>query len=177
MRKEKFGGQYFTYSTCSKLRYTTRFGIETVEKMVDWCSENVPPTPTQRILEVGCGNGTLLLGLLDAGYSAETLHGIDYSEAAVNLSKAVAGARNGSQINYHLCDFLHEDPLRPNDSGSSWDLVLDKGTLDAISLSKKDENNLSPVSLYPGRVVRLLKPNGIFLITCERTMFRFHNRF
>ncbi|KAF9525635.1 S-adenosyl-L-methionine-dependent methyltransferase [Crepidotus variabilis] len=141
------------------------FGEETVEKMVDWCIKNIPPAPSQKILEVGCGNGTLILGLLEAGYSAETLHGIDYSEGAVNLARAVAAARKGSGITYTRRDFLKDDSLHPNDSAASWDLLLDKGTLDAIALAQKDEKGRSLISYYPAQVARLLKTGGIFLIT------------
>jgi hypothetical protein len=49
----------------------------------------------------------------------------------------------------------------------AWDLLLDKGTFDAIALGEKDAAGKSPAAGYPDRVARLLKPGGFFLITCE----------
>ncbi len=56
--------------------------------MVDWALENVPPSSNPAVLEVGSGNGTLLLSLLEAGYDGSTLYGIDYSEGAIALAQA-----------------------------------------------------------------------------------------
>ncbi|KAF5327455.1 hypothetical protein D9619_004223 [Psilocybe cf. subviscida] len=149
------------------------FGSESVDKMVDWTVENVPPTANASILEVGCGNGTLLFGLLEAGYTPSSLHGIDYSAGAVRLSQEIAKTKeSGVEIAFSECDFLADDPKPPQrlegevaTSTNVWDLLLDKGTYDAIALGEKDEQGNSPAVLYPGRVARLLKPGGYFLIT------------
>ncbi|KAF8199695.1 S-adenosyl-L-methionine-dependent methyltransferase [Pholiota molesta] len=145
------------------------FGVESVEKMVEWALDNVPPSAKASILEVGSGNGTLLFGLLEAGYAASTLHGIDYSAGAVNLSKEIAKTRGGADIVFAECDFLNDDPQKPQtgpqDRTDVWDLLLDKGTYDAIALGEKDEQGNLPTVRYPGRVTRLLKPGGYFLIT------------
>lgn len=49
---------------------------------------------------------------------------------------------------------------------------LDKGTYDAIALANKDGEGVSPRTLYPDRVRRLLKPGAYFLITCTRSYMR-----
>jgi len=155
-------------STCT--RYRNRFGEESVEKMVNWALENVSPERKASILEVGSGNGTLLFGFLDAGYDPNTLHGIDYSAGAIRLSKSIAQSRRGSAISFSQCDFLNDEPATPKNMSEGhrtdvWDLILDKGTYDAIALGEKDEQGRLPVANYPGRVARLLKPGGLFLIT------------
>ena len=164
-----------------------RFGEDSVEKMVDWTLENVPIGSHPRILEIGSGNGTLLFALHEAGYAASHLSGIDYSPDAVKLARMVAAARsqNGEQVtSFHVCDFISELPPPPPllppaasptppsgqhdaDVQGSWDLLLDKGTYDAIALGEKDESGRCPVAVYPARASKLLRENGYFLITCK----------
>ncbi|KAI5892848.1 S-adenosyl-L-methionine-dependent methyltransferase [Schizophyllum commune H4-8] len=157
------------------------FGEESVEKMVDWALEHIPPpssaSPSSSthptILEIGSGNGTLLFALAEAGYAPTKLCGIDYSADAVALAKSIAQARGGGleDITFEERDFLTEEIVGLSDGGkdahetASWDLVLDKGTYDAIALGEKDEKGLSPAAGYPARAARLLKPGGFFLIT------------
>jgi SAM-dependent methyltransferase len=161
-----------------------RFGEDSVEKMVDWTLENVPITSHPRILEIGSGNGTLLFALHEAGYAASHLSGIDYSPDAVKLARMVAEARsqNSEQVtSFHVCDFISELPPPPSpppaspapsgqldaDVQGSWDLLLDKGTYDAIALGEKDESGRCPIAVYPVRASKLLRENGYLLITCK----------
>lgn len=149
------------------------FGEDSVEKMIDWALEHVPASSDPRILDIGSGNGTLLFALRDAGYAAPYMSGIDYSPDAVELARMVARTRESEEIAFHVCDFLSQLPPPPVpvpgqldvlDLGG-WDLILDKGTYDAIALGEKDESGKSPVAAYPLRVSRLLRENGYFLIT------------
>ncbi|KAJ6609208.1 S-adenosyl-L-methionine-dependent methyltransferase [Mycena sp. CBHHK59/15] len=142
------------------------FGAQSVEKMVKWVLEHAPPSQDASILEVGSGNGTLLFALVDAGYEPTRLSGIDYSADAINLASAIAATTNNCEsIAFSLCDFLATDPPRLPHMEQGWDLMLDKGTYDAIALAEKEEGGKSPASRYPGRVAVLLKPGGMFLMT------------
>ncbi|KAJ7475956.1 S-adenosyl-L-methionine-dependent methyltransferase [Mycena latifolia] len=140
--------------------------------MVKWALEHVPPSQNASTLEVGSGNGTLLFALADAGYDASCLCGIDYSADAVHLAQAIAATmEDGDSITFAECDFLTTDPPRlpnmpPEQRSDVWDLLLDKGTFDAIALAEKEDDGKSPAARYPSRVARLLKPGGSFLITC-----------
>lgn len=137
--------------------------------MVDWAVDHISPSTSPYILEIGSGNGTLLFSLAEAGYDPTRLSGVDYSLDAVKLSSMIATSRDGcADISFSTCDFLTEVPSPPpgQDKGE-WDLILDKGTYDAISLGEKDETGKSPAATYPIRVAQLLKTGGFFLITCE----------
>lgn len=164
--------------------------------MVDWALENIPTDPTPYILEVGAGNGNLLFALCDAGYAPEKICGIDYSEDAVKLARAIAKARAArpaveeeeadvaeaqaslpdgtARITFNTCDFLQDEVSRltgmspeKDPDAAVWDFVLDKGTFDAIALAEKDADGRAPADGYPARIGRVVKPAGYFLITCE----------
>lgn len=138
-----------------------------------WAVEHVPPTVMlpPAVLEVGSGNGTLLFALVDAEYPSLRMSGIDYSPGSIKLAQSIAAKREECTITFQLCDFLTEDPpmlpfMSPYAKPATWDLVLDKGTYDAIALMEKGSGGVAPVDNYPSRIVRLLKPGGFFLITC-----------
>jgi len=141
--------------------------------MVDWVVDHYPPqthpSESPSILEIGCGNGTLLFAVHEAGYDPKKIHGIDYSENAISLAKSVASTKeteDATSIRFTVHDFLREN-FPSDETSDGWDLILDKGTFDAISLGKRDEDGYAPHRQYPQRLATLMKPGGRFLITCE----------
>lgn len=161
-------------STERVLSACLRFGPESVEKMVDWIVDHYPIstdlTESPTILEIGCGNGTLLFAVHEAGYNPRRIHGIDYSENAISLAKSIASRKeteDATAIQLTVHDFLTEDVPRDDNTSRGWDLILDKGTFDAISLGEKDGSGRAPHWRYPQRLSTLMKPGGRFLITCE----------
>lgn len=156
------------------------FGQESVDKMVDWALAHVPPSAGKSILEIGSGNGTLLVALAEAGYPTSHLSGIDYSSDAVKLSKAVATSRGTQGITFAECDFLSEDPPRLvlEDDADGWDVMMDKGTFDAIALAPPGDDGKPLIEGYPSRVSQLLRSGGYFLITsCNFTEEELKARF
>ncbi|KAI8350330.1 S-adenosyl-L-methionine-dependent methyltransferase, partial [Choanephora cucurbitarum] len=132
--------------------------------MVEWCIDNVDPQ--SRIVDLGCGNGHLLLELSAEGY--KSLHGIDYSESAITLAKAIAQQRELEWIQYDAVDFISQpDWFLPRDP---YDVVLDKGTYDAISLHPdqtlaKEQGVAGPREKYVMSAHRMINKTGFFLIT------------
>lgn len=125
--------------------------------------------PPQTILEIGSGNGVLLCELARNGYDSSRLLGVDYSPGSIELSRKVAKGRGVQGIRFDQCDILLDSPPKlrdENDGICLWDLVLDKGTFDAIALSKPDASGTTPASIYPTRIAQLLCPGGLFLLTC-----------
>ncbi|KAG1319037.1 hypothetical protein G6F62_012044 [Rhizopus arrhizus] len=146
------------------------FGEESVERMVEWITENVTD-PESTIVDLGCGNGHLLLELANEGY--KSLAGIDYSESAVVLAKSVAKERELEWIQYDAVDFLSN----PQWFKHTFQVVLDKGTYDAISLhpdqiEAKKQGKPGPREKYVESVHAMInKESGLFLITsCNWTM-------
>lgn len=103
---------------------------------------------------------------------------MDYSPHSVALAKQVAAAGDPSPspsaaqpLDFQEWDVLNGDyapvlgPATPSPSG--WDVVLDKGTFDAISLSdEKDGQGRRLCEGYRDRVLPLVKPGtGLFVLT------------
>ncbi|KAL1838597.1 hypothetical protein VTJ49DRAFT_2493 [Mycothermus thermophilus] len=182
---------------------------------------------TASVLDLGCGNGSLLFTLRDEGWTGRLL-GVDYSERSVELAKAVGRERrrrrrlglgsdgegeegegedaggaegaagptreekqqeeeiNGKQdqddeqeeaddeeakVSFQVWDVLRGSisDLNPNSSPEfpGWDLVLDKGTFDAVSLSDEIDpaTGRRVFEGYAGRVLALLREGGLFVVT------------
>ena len=117
--------------------------------MVDWVEEHYEDDKeTTSVLDLGCGNGHLLLDLAELGF--EDLTGIDYSPAAIRLATAVAKDREFEEIiQYAAVDFLAEKETlewcstlnKDSDLPKKFKVMLDKGTYDAISLHQKNKRD------------------------------------
>ncbi|KAJ2842090.1 Protein-lysine N-methyltransferase efm4, partial [Coemansia brasiliensis] len=112
------------------------FGEDAAMKMVMWVCDNID-LPDARILDVGCGNGHLLLELAEEGFT--NLTGTDYSQQAIALAESIAKSRSlADKITYLKQDFLNPDDVSRVAGSEKFDVVLDKGTYDAICLKPKD---------------------------------------
>ena len=83
---------------------------------------------------------------------------MDYSEKAINLAKSIAERKN-LKLQYRVTDVLdiNEKNLE------KFDIAIDKGTYDAISLCPDDSK--SKRYLYKEYLRKMLKKNSIFIIT------------
>lgn len=154
------------------------------------------------ILDLGCGNGSLLRAVREEIFADGApdeeeegtelrLLGVDYSEASISLAQSIVGEKGGEDgeggdeeeeeeavpITFTVWDMLQgsaSDLVQEGQEAACWDLVLDKGTFDAISLGNTAtqgdgaaaENAGPSVEVqYRTQVLNLLKPGGRFLIT------------
>lgn len=81
-----------------------------------------------------------------------------------------AGGEDGEEVEFASWDVLrgaYSPAVLGGDQAAGWDVVHDKGTFDAISLSDEtDAGGAHRASEgYKGRVVRLVRPGGLFLVT------------
>jgi SAM-dependent methyltransferase len=149
------------------------------------------------VLDLGTGNGSSLLTLRLQGSYHGYMVGVDYSpqsiELARKLSKQYSNPRCTSELSielpdaeyacdkmfFEVLDLLEDDPRKqrwwPSAAESSspesdgFDLVLDKGTFDAISLSSDTIDIGGKIvrvhEAFPRIVISLIRPRGFFLIT------------
>ncbi|CAG8656368.1 4550_t:CDS:2 [Ambispora leptoticha] len=157
------------------------FGENAAEKMVNWILKHAP-NKSIKILELGCGNGHILLDLASHNYT--NLTGIDYSLNAIELAKSIAQDRGYEHvIKYHVVDLLSNNIQTGEINDIGFDIVLDKGTYDAISLNPEmvAKRERGEKDLYPGLVKRWLSKSSeysIFLITsCNWTKEELEQRF
>lgn len=132
------------------------FGEESTARLLRWLQKQKVPLDAS-ILDIGTGNGLLLVEMAKSGYT--NLTGIDYSEAAIELSQSILEKEDSCRsIKLKVVDFL-----RAPEELLGFDLCVDKGTLDAISLDpdcaaeKRRE--------YLASLRHVLKDNGHFVIT------------
>ncbi|KAF7560011.1 hypothetical protein G7046_g4148 [Stylonectria norvegica] len=131
---------------------------------------------TAAFLDLGCGNGSLLFALRDEDWAGRAL-GVDYSARSIELARQITAAKQeesqGEDNPSKPVEFQEWDviggpfsTILNGEQADGWDVVLDKGTFDAISLSDdKDEQGRRLCEGYGDRVLPLVKKGGIFLVT------------
>lgn len=134
---------------------------KTVEFLLDNLGEyNIKEDSS--MIDLGTGNGHLLFTLLEEGFKGEMI-GVDYSEKSVEFAAEILKTKYSQNDNV---TFATADIFNEQWAPGKFDVVLDKGTLDAIALSGiKFENNETVVDVYPKVIEKILGENSILLIT------------
>ena len=151
------------------------------------------------ILDLGTGNGSTLFQLRQSGAFTGPMLGVDYSPQSIQLARtlaqryASAGSsstttkpprcsataaddnNNTTTIQFQVLDLIHSDPAAQHWWPGAFDLVLDKGTFDAISLSSETvatspdaggrTTQRRACEVYPAKVAAMVKPAGFLLVT------------
>lgn len=92
----------------------------------------------------------------------------DPSTAAAAAATDEQEEGSGREIEFAAWDLLasSRDTVLSGDQARGWDVVLDKGTFDAISLSEaRDDQGRRACEAYKGRVLPLVREGGLFLVT------------
>ena len=148
--KEKFKKQHYW-----EQRYRT-------EESFDWFCE-LPSfehllTPhvnfTDRILNLGCGNSTLSFSLYERGH--RNIDNIDFSQTVIERMKERSLALSVPSLKWHVMDMLHLEF-----DSETFDVVLDKGSLDALMVDQGDVWN--PKQEVIERVEKALSEVGVLM--------------
>jgi SAM-dependent methyltransferase len=110
--------------------------------------ESALPSQVSEVLNLGCGNSRLAEELLNDGFSSVT--SIDISQVAIDKM---------SQRFRHLpgLTFIKMDLMAMTFVNSSFDFIVDKGTLDALYTGSRELVKNAMPEIY-----RVLRPNGLF---------------
>lgn len=120
------------------------------------------------ILNLGCGISNIQDFIFDQGY--HNITNCDGSQSCIELNKS----EDTRGMKWDVVNLLEKFPYE----SSSFDVAIDKATLDALITEKADKWNPDPEAFeisekYFKEVERVLKPNGIFvLITFGQPHFR-----
>ncbi|KAG8543380.1 hypothetical protein GDO81_024810 [Engystomops pustulosus] len=132
------------------------FGEGSVTRVVKWLNAQKLPL-SSAVVDIGTGNGKLLVQLAKSGYS--NLTGIDYCSGAIALAQSICDKEGVSQrVKLQVADFLGS--FAP---AEQYDVALDKGTFDAISLDPAGAKD--KCLQYVQALRRVIRPDGIFIIT------------
>lgn len=131
--------------------------------------------PEYKVCDLGTGNGHLLFQLYEEGLRGDLI-GVDYSETSIDFANQVA-LDKGFEVKFEQSDLLINNDKFTESHIQHFNLVLDKGTLDAIALNDtKYENEKLGVQVYPSNVAKLVQKDGILLITsCNFTEIELTN--
>ncbi|KAK5173726.1 Protein-lysine N-methyltransferase efm4 [Saxophila tyrrhenica] len=126
-----------------------------------------------RFLDLGTGNGHMLFCLRDTEDDEPwcgDMVGVDYSTASVQLARRIAAQKQSDDADEPLgplrleCwDLLSSPPGDWLEDG--FDVVLDKGTFDAISLMDSQSSDRHPCKIYREKVMPLVAPRSFLIVT------------
>lgn len=126
-------------------------------RVINWIMKQDDIKENDSFIDLGCGNGMLLIELAREGYT--NLLGVDYSQKAVELASNIAKDQE-LQINYKILDLMNiEDCAKMG----KFRVVHDKGTYDAISLCP--DNPAEKRGLYIKSVLEIMDKESLFIIT------------
>jgi cyclopropane fatty-acyl-phospholipid synthase-like methyltransferase len=116
------------------------------------------------ILDLGTGNGHMLSALRsEAKFIGGHLVGVDYSQQSVNLARRILDSEGHTDIKIERWDILHEEIGTWGFSG--FDLLIDKGTFDAISLSEDRQDGKRIFEFYAQKITPLIRNGGYLIMT------------
>lgn len=133
------------------------FGEDSALRIVRWLCSTDLVKQDDSVIDLGCGNGMLLVELAREGFI--NLTGVDYSQNAIDLAESIMKTQNMT-IRYEVCDILSTDG---SVMSREYAVALDKGTYDAVSLHAEDPKQKR--EKYILNVWKLLKPQGLLVIT------------
>jgi len=105
------------------------------------------------VLNIGCGNSALSADMYDDG--VQSITNIDFSEAVIGSMKRKNTKRTQMK-------WLEMDMLKTSFSDASFEVIVDKGALDALAAEDTPSVQADTKQLF-AEVTRLLRPGGVYI--------------
>jgi EEF1A lysine methyltransferase 4 len=138
-------------------RYANR--EENFEWLLDWADMRVPLeallSSSMRVLHIGCGNSTIGVNILADNLAAEVVN-VDISPTVIE-QMAVHHAEPG-------CLWEVQDVTGMSYTDSSFDAVLDKGTLDALLCKDTHDAKEAAAHALLSEAWRVLRDGGLYIV-------------
>ncbi|EIM86845.1 S-adenosyl-L-methionine-dependent methyltransferase [Stereum hirsutum FP-91666 SS1] len=162
----------------TKQYWDQRYSQEATDATFDWFKKyedvadlirDAIPDKHARILMLGCGNSTLSEDMYDDGY--KNIVNIDYSDVVIERMKSRHSVR--PEMEWHEMD-IRDLKFENN----SFDIAIDKGTMDAMMTAKGDvwdppQQVIDDCTKEVDEVIRVLRKGGQFLyLTFGQPHFR-----
>jgi SAM-dependent methyltransferase len=143
------------------------FGKQVQKKILNYINNKYSQNKSVKILDIGCGNASLLLKLSKLGF-AKGLHGMDYSEKSLELAREIISDKSLKYPDIGAITLFQDDLKLPKNENlelgfTNFDLIHDKGTFDAFMSSKT--NNSEEYIKYIISISRKYSNNSVFIIT------------
>lgn len=148
-----------------------------VQFLVDHVNESTLPETksSYKVVDLGTGNGHLLFQLHeDIEEEVETdssfsYYGIDYLPDSVAFAADIHLQKYpGTAFQFEQVDLLEKESAFLSKNAGLFDILLDKGTLDAIALNNDplaDFGGKIGMQVYASQVSRLMHKGSVLLIT------------
>lgn len=108
--------------------------------------------PNSQILHLGCGNSKMAEDMYEDGF---------VNSVNIDFSQTVIKTMQDRYKNIETMRFIHMDALKMQFGDSTFDAVIDKGTLDSILCG---ENSIKQSFQYISEVYRVLNSQGVYLV-------------
>ncbi|KAI0738534.1 S-adenosyl-L-methionine-dependent methyltransferase [Daedaleopsis nitida] len=163
----------------TKKYWDQRYTQESEDSSFDWFKSysdvaeimrEIVPDKSSRILMLGCGNSTLSQDMYDDGY--KNIVNTDYS--AILIEKM----RHKHEQSTPEMEWYEMDIRDLKFDGNSFDVAIDKGTMDAMMTAKADvwdppEEVVQNCNREVDEVLRVLRKGGVFVyLTFGQPHFR-----
>ena len=140
------------------------------EKVTSYLVSHAPPRAS--MLDLGTGNGGMLFQLREelGSDKAGRMLGVDYASAGVELARGLGRQRGYAEVGFKTWDIFKGDrgEVMTGEQKDGWDVVLDKGTFDAVSLSEErdgEQQERRRCEIYPDKAAELVRLGGMLVVT------------
>lgn len=176
----KFGMYANLFRKLRVKQILSRFDEDSQLRIIRWILKNENIQKSDSILDLGSGNGMMLIELAREGF--KTLVGVDYSDLAVKLATEIAKDQDlHDSIKYKQVDLLSESEVAAlgnfrilHDKGRlricrfelgklNFILINFLGTYDAVSLNPNDAKEKR--NTYLKNLVQIMNNDSLFIIT------------